>query len=154
MGYANRNCLDGWSKPQQRATANALTRPGRKGVSCAIGEYGFHNRVCQTFSYKVSSGNTFRPISHTFFSHRICCFPSALLKCSGRRAGTQTLPAVWSALWGANEPPQYDRLTKQRTFVSGKMGLCVTPALKWTRTGNQTKIVVHACYKQSFMAWC
>lgn len=81
---------------------------------------------------------------------RIRCYPSALLKCSGRRLGTQTLPAVWSALWGANEAPQYDRLTKRSSFVSGKMGLCVTPTLKWTRTGNQTKIVVHACYKVFF----
>lgn len=85
---------------------------------------------------------------------RIRCYPSALLKCSGRRLGTQTLPAVWSTLWGANEAPQYDRLTKRTSFVSGKMGLCVTPTLKWTQTSNQTKIVVHACYKHSFLAWC
>lgn len=78
----------------QNPSKGSQQMPSPDSEESAIGEYGFHNRVCQTFSYKLSSSNTFRPVSHTFFSHRIRCFPSALLNCSGRRAGTQTLPAV------------------------------------------------------------
>ncbi len=153
VGFTNRKCLDERAALKLLDIGNALTWPQRKGVSYATDEYGFHNRACQTFSLKASSSNTFCPVSHTFAATMDPLFiHQQLLKCSGKRQGTQTLPAVWSALWGANEAPQYDRLTKRSSFVSGKMGLCATPTLKLTRPGNQTKIVVHACYKQSFMA--
>lgn len=45
------------------------------------------------------------------------------------------------------------RFTKLSSFVSGKMGLCATPTLKWTRAGSPPKIVVYTCYKWSFMVW-